>query len=67
VLLPSSLAGHTLSESGISSRTGLSVIGIQQDGRIVTNPPSSTRLQEGSDLLMLGSTRQRQAFTETFR
>ncbi len=66
-LLPSSLAGHTLSESGISSRTGLSVIGIQQNGRVVTNPPSSTRLQEGCELLMLGSTHQRQAFTKTFR
>ncbi len=66
MLVPSSLAGHTLAESGISARTGLSVIGIQQDGRVVTNPPASTTLLPGSELLMLGSTRQRQAFTETF-
>ncbi|MFQ5932827.1 MAG: potassium channel family protein, partial [Nitrospiraceae bacterium] len=66
VLVPSSLAGHTLAESGISARTGLSVIGVQQDGRVVTNPPASTTLSPGSELLMLGSTRQRQAFTEAF-
>ena len=66
VPLPSALDGLTLAESEIASRTGLNVIGIQQNGRVVTNPPTATTLVEGSELLMLGSTRQRQAFTEVF-
>ncbi len=66
VPLPDSLAGQTLAESEIDARTGLNVIGIQQNGRVVTNPPASTTLLLGSDLLMLGSTQQLQAFTEAF-
>jgi len=66
VPLPPALDGQTLAESGIASRTGLNLIGIQQNGRVVTNPPPATTLVKGSELLMLGSTRQRQAFTEVF-
>ena len=66
VSLPHMLTGLTLSDSGIGARTGLNVIGIQHDGSLVTNPPASTRLQEESELIMLGSTQQRQAFTDAY-
>ncbi len=66
VLLPPSLAGQTLAESEIGARTGLNVIGVQQNGRVETNPPASTELLPGSELLMLGSTQQRQVFTQAF-
>lgn len=63
---PTPLVGSTLAQSGIGARTGLSVIGIQQNGQVVTNPPSSTTLLRESELIMLGSTQQRQVFTEAF-
>ena len=66
VSLPQTLAGLTLSESRIGARTGLNVIGIQHGGHLVTNPLASTRLQRESELIMLGSTQQRQAFTEAY-
>ncbi|MDP6560071.1 MAG: NAD-binding protein, partial [Candidatus Binatia bacterium] len=66
VPLPSSLVGRKLGESEIAAQTGLSVIGIQENGSVVTNPPESTVLDRGSELVMLGSTRQLHAFTETF-
>ena len=66
VPLPPALYGQTLADSEIASRTGLNVIGIQQNGSVVTNPPPATILLNGSELLMLGSTRQRQVFTEVF-
>ena len=66
VSLPQMLAGLTLSDSGIGARTGLNVIGIQHNGSLVTNPPASTKLREESELIMLGSTQQRQAFTEAY-
>ena len=66
VPLPPALDGQTLAASEIAARTGLNVIGIQQNGRVETNPPPATTLVKGSDLLMLGSTRQRQTFTEVF-
>ena len=66
VPLPPSLAGRTLAESDIGAGTGLNVIGIQQNGRVVTNPPAATTLVQGSELFMIGSPQQRQVFTERF-
>jgi voltage-gated potassium channel len=66
VPLPLSLAGSTLAESGIDARTGLNVVGIQENGRLLTNLFGSTPLPAGSELIMLGSTQQLQAFTKIF-
>ena len=67
VALPQTLVGLRLVESEIGARTGLNVIGIQHNGHIMTNPLPATTLEQDSELIMLGSTQQRQAFTETFR
>ncbi len=64
--LPASLAGKTLAETGIGSRTGMSVVAIQQDGRLVTHLHASMQLEPQAELVMFGSVRQRAAFTETF-
>lgn len=66
LLAPPSLAGRRLNQSKISERTGLDVIAIQQDGRVVTNPSSSMILEEGSELFMMGGTRERAAFAKEF-
>ena len=66
VLLPPSLENKTLAESGIGSRTGLSVVAVQQNGQMVTNLRASMQLEAGTQLTMLGSVRQRRAFAETF-
>ena len=65
-LLPRSLAGRTLEEGAIESRTGLTIVAIQQNGRILTNPAGSTQLTRETELVMLGSTKSRQAFAEAF-
>jgi voltage-gated potassium channel len=64
--LPQSLEGKTLAESTIGARTGLNVIAVQHDGSVITNPPPTTRLAAGSELVMLGTSVQRQAFAESF-
>jgi Trk K+ transport system NAD-binding subunit len=66
VLVPKSLAGRTLRESEISARTGLSVIGIQQNGRMITRPSESTQLSADSELVVLGSTSGRQACAQVY-
>jgi Trk K+ transport system NAD-binding subunit len=66
VSVPSSLVGRTLGESQITVRTGLSVIGIQQNGHMLTSPTELTRLTLESELVMLGSVSNRQAFTKAF-
>lgn len=66
VPLPLSLNSKTLSESGIGSRTGLSVVAIEQDSQIVTTLHASMKLEAGIDLIMLGTAQQRRTFTEAF-
>jgi Trk K+ transport system NAD-binding subunit len=66
VPLPRSLHGRTLAETGIGARTGLNVIAVQHDGELVTNPAAETRLEAGSELVMLGAATQRQEFAEHF-
>lgn len=63
--VPQTMAGRPLRESGIGSRTGLSVMAIRQDGRFVPDLNPDTLLPEGGELLMLGSLQQRQIFNET--
>jgi Trk K+ transport system NAD-binding subunit len=66
VRVPASLANRPLSESGIGSRTGLSVIAVQH-GDVLTAPlTSETVLPEGADLIVLGSQEQREAFERAF-
>jgi Trk K+ transport system NAD-binding subunit len=62
VPLPPSLADKTLAEAAIGARTGLSVIGVQQDARIITNLPADQRLARGSTLIAVGSPEQRERF-----
>jgi voltage-gated potassium channel len=62
VLVPRSLAGKTLEESKLTTRAELCVIGMQQDGRVVTNPAPSTQLAQGTELYIMGGTRGREAF-----
>lgn len=64
--VPPSLAGRPLRESGIGSKTGLSVVALQQEGRQITHLTAETVLAPGAELLMLGSREQRRAFAEAF-
>jgi K+/H+ antiporter YhaU regulatory subunit KhtT len=64
--VPPTLAGRPLSESGIGSVTGLSVVALQQGDRLTAPLTSETILPAGADLIMLGSHEQRGEFTKAF-
>jgi len=64
--LPSSLAGKTLAEAAIASRTGLNVIAIQKEGDLVTNPGGATSMPAASRLLMVGDQSQLKSFIRTY-
>jgi len=66
VPVPSSLAGRPLRDSGIGSRTGMSVVALQRANELVTQLTSETLLPDGAMLLMLGSLEQRRQFAELF-
>ncbi|HSH75278.1 MAG TPA: NAD-binding protein, partial [Longimicrobiales bacterium] len=62
VPVPVSLVGETLQEAQIGARTGLNVIAIQENGRLVTELPKDVTLAEGTELIAVGSTEQRERF-----
>jgi Trk K+ transport system NAD-binding subunit len=64
--VPPSLAGKPLGESGIGSRTGMSVVAVQDGEQLVIQLTGGTPLPDGAMLLILGSLEQRRAFTEAF-
>ena len=66
VRVPASLAGRPLKDSGIGSRTGLSVVALQQGEDVITQLTSEMLLPRGAELLMLGSFEQRRAFADAF-
>ena len=62
VPVPEWLAGKTLAESRIASRTGLNVVAIQEEDGSVVPAPSSARLRAGTALVAIGSEDQLAAF-----
>jgi len=66
VPLPRSLAGKTLAEAEIGARTGLNVIAVREDDRIVTDLGPDRRLARGGALVALGSADQRERFDAVY-
>lgn len=64
--VPPSLAGKTLLESGIGSKTGLIVLAIEVGSETIENPSPDTKLPAYARLDLLGTAEQMQAFRELF-
>jgi len=64
--LPPSLAGQTLVESDIGARTGLNVIGSRRQGTPLAIPTADTTLAAGSEIVLLGTRAQLEAFKKAF-
>ncbi|MGQ0732323.1 MAG: potassium channel family protein [Acidobacteriota bacterium] len=64
--VPASLANAPLRDSGIGSRTGLSVVALRHGDQLAVQLTAETVLADGAELLVLGSRDQRRTFTEAF-
>ena len=64
--VPPALAGQPLRQSGIGSRTGLSVVALQEGSELTAPLTSDMLLPPGAHLLVLGSEEQRTAFAAAF-
>jgi Trk K+ transport system NAD-binding subunit len=64
--VPPSLAGQRLKDAGISEKTGLNVVALEQPGGGVESASAGSRLAEGAALVMLGTREQRRAFRAEF-
>ena len=66
VRVPPSLAGQPLAKTGIGSRTGLSVVALEEKDALTTQLTAETVLPGGGTMLMLGNADQRQRFADAF-
>ncbi len=62
----SPLAGHTLAESALRKRTGVSVVAIVRDGQVLNNPGPASRLEAGDRIGLLGTPEQVEAVERVF-
>ena len=61
------LAGQTLRGAAIRDRTGATVVAIERDGELLTNPEPDLRMKDGDRFIITGSNSVINNFTETFR
>ncbi len=64
--VPSSLFGQTLAESGIGAKTGLSVIAMNINQKVITQLTANTILSPGAEIVMIGNAEMKQEFNMVF-
>tara|TARA_R100001369_G_C3324113_1_gene169400 strand:+ start:862 stop:2568 length:1707 start_codon:yes stop_codon:yes gene_type:complete len=63
---PPSLEGKSLAESSIGAKTGLSVIAIKENSKVVTLLSANTLLPKGAEIVMLGNIEMRNEFNKMY-
>lgn len=66
VAVPDRLVGRTLAESGIGAETGLTVVGVQTEGKLDTALTAKRRLAADTELVMIGTAEQRTTFQRRY-
>lgn len=61
------LVGRTLNESAVRNRTGATVVAIERNGELLTNPGAGSVIKENDRLIVTGSDDAVNAFITTFR
>lgn len=64
--VPPSLYGKTLARSGIGAMTGMNVVALKVDGDTISGFSPSIELEEGMEMLLIGSDEQVQRFIELY-
>lgn len=64
--LPDSLVGKTLAQSGIGAMTGMSVVAIKNGDEVLTVLYPAMELEDGMELLLIGSVEQIEQFVQAF-
>lgn len=64
--VPEALAGRTIADTALGTRTGLNVVAVQKPGEPAVNPVGETELEAGQELVMLGTAEQLTEFRKMF-
>lgn len=67
VPLPASLVGRSLNESRIREDTGVNVLAIRVDGRMVINPDANMPMPAGAELVLIGDREAEEKFFAKYR
>jgi len=65
-IIPKNLVGHSLEETRIRAKTGVTIIAISRKQRNVINPPPSFLFESGDVALVIGETDQLRSFEREF-
>lgn len=65
--VPASLAGRSLEETAIRARTGCSVLATIHNGHMQINPPPSTQMPRGGEIILIGTVDAETRFLEEYR
>jgi len=63
---PPALAGRTIANSAVRSRTGCSIVALMRDGQTIVSPPPDTMLETGVDLVLIGTADAERGFLRCF-
>ena len=63
---PAALAGRTLAESRIREQTGCLVLAMESDGSMEVNPPPTTPIRPGAELILIGTTAAERRFMKEY-
>ncbi len=64
--VPDALAGKTLAQAAIPSETGCSVVALRSETGMVINPDPATLLQEGAEIILIGTPEAEQRFMKLY-
>jgi voltage-gated potassium channel len=64
--VPPDMAGKTIADSEVRSRTGCNIIAVESQGRREINPAPDFCLPDGGDLILIGSLEAEEKFLATF-
>jgi voltage-gated potassium channel len=64
--VPRSLANRTIADSGIRPETGCTVIAVAVNGQKTINPPPTTLLAAGAEMVLIGTLEAEERFVEKF-
>jgi len=60
--VPASVAGKRIIDSGLREATGCTIVGYRDQGGLTANPPATTVLQTGHEIVLIGDLAARDAF-----
>ena len=63
---PKGLTGKTILEADVGALTECNIIAIKKNGQLITNPHSSTVMEQEDILTMIGNMDQEEKFKEQF-